>query len=77
MVSFGRLSADFRDLFGAFWVTCRSRVLGGSAGIDLGSPGDPPERDFGTFFGDSLFQFCPNSIQSKLYVIESKSEHQK
>ena len=63
MVSFGRLSADFRDFFVAFWVTCRSRVLEEGAGIELGTPGDPPGKDFGTIFGDSLVQFCPNSVR--------------
>ena len=57
----GRLSADFRDFFVIFWapvgshvVFLRSRVLGEGVGIDLGSPGDPPGRNFGTIVGDSL-----------------------
>ena len=44
-----------------FWPTLaphvvflRSRVLGEGAGIDLGRSRDPPGRNFGTIFGDSL-----------------------
>ena len=35
-------------------VFLRSRVLGEGAGIDLGRPGHPTWRNFGTIFGDSL-----------------------
>ena len=61
MASLGRLSADLAPTFATFWasvgshvVFLRSRVLGEGAGIDLGSPGDPPRTNFGTIFGDSL-----------------------
>ena len=43
-------------------------MLGEGAGIDLGSPGDPPGMNFGTIFGDSLRRFGhswrPDSVPS-------------
>ena len=56
-----RLWGDFRPTFATFWapvgshvVFLCSRVLGEGVGIDLGSPGEPPGRYFGTIFGHSL-----------------------
>ena len=55
------LWTDFRPTFvtfqptvGAHVVFLRSRVLGEGAGLDLGRSRDPPGRNFGTIFGDSL-----------------------
>ena len=69
------LWSDFRPTFVTFWPTLghhvvfpRSRVLGEGAGIDLGSPGDPPGRYFGAIFHDSLRRFKhawrPHSVPS-------------
>ena len=64
MASLGRLSADFRDFFVICWapvgsnvVFLCSRVLGECTGIDLGRPGDPPGRNFGTKFGAAVSRF--------------------
>ena len=55
--TFGRLGPTFATFWatvGSHVVFLRSRVLGEGAGLDLGRSRDPPGRNFGTIFGDSL-----------------------
>ena len=77
LAAFGRLSADFRDFLGPFLDTCGFPSFEGArerARIDYEVPGDPPWKNFETFFGDSrgrfgharrpesvpsLYKFCP------------------
>ena len=69
------LWADFRPTFATFWPTVGShviflcsRVLGEAPGIDLGCPGEPPGKDFGSFSASLwsfvAFYFCSNFVPS-------------
>ena len=66
--TFGRLSRLFGPLFGHLWFSFARGCSGRVPGSILGHPGDPPGKNFETFFGDSRRPFShawrPESVPS-------------